>query len=91
MKKPGYHTRSLNWQRLGKIIEMSSEAQAHGLWDQKNGTQIYFFGCRFRRLKINQASFLFLTSPLSKRLYFFGSLFAARIAGLWIPHHLSRS
>ena len=42
MKKPGYHTRSLNWQRLGKIIEMSSEAQAHGLWDQKNGTQIYF-------------------------------------------------
>ena len=28
MKKPGYHTRSLNWQRRQKISEQALEAQA---------------------------------------------------------------
>ena len=28
MKKPGYHTRSLNWQRQEKVSEVALEAQA---------------------------------------------------------------
>ncbi|CAI8869561.1 hypothetical protein EMIT0P291_280036 [Pseudomonas sp. IT-P291] len=28
MKKPGYHTRSLNWQRRAKVSEVSCEVQA---------------------------------------------------------------
>ncbi len=28
MKKPGYHTRSLNWQRRAKVSEVGSHVQA---------------------------------------------------------------